>query len=229
MTEFTSLERNGDDGHHVELGPEALKLHNRVLQTQRDQSADEARIDDAIMRAEKEIARLEQRRLAPDQLVKETIAIRDRAILIIRDVRKNMQRRALVAKRMQDSLSDDLRRSSRFAISDSEDTNLRKHFIGLLDHTATSALTHHLLHALEAGNTACAELIRFEFQCRDDRHEFMSHFEAVVAKFSPNDPVEMRKRLANVGKAIENIDGRVTNLLQLIQLVRTPQEIDAVA
>jgi hypothetical protein len=223
MAEFISLEQNGYDGHHV--GPEALNWHKRIVQAQRDQSADEARIDDAIMRAEKEIARLEQRRLAPGQLHEETIAIRDRALLIVRDVRKNMQRRAVVAKRMQDRLSDELRQSSRFATSDAEDNNLRKHFIGLLDRTATSALTDHLWHAVEAGNTACAELIRFEFQCRSDRHEFLSHFEAVVAKLSANDPVEMRKRLANICKAIDKVDARVIKLLQRVQPVGTPQEI----
>jgi hypothetical protein len=214
VTEFASVEWKGHDGLHVGQGAQALNLYKIIDQTERDQSADGTRIDDAIVRAEKEIARLEQRQLAPEQLREETVAIRDRAVLITREMRKQMQRRALAAKRVQDRMSDIFRQRSRFAISDSEDKSLRKHFMGLLERTETSALIDHLCDAVEVGNTACAELIRFEFQCRDDRHEFRPRFEAIVAKLCPEDPVEMRKRLVNIYKAIEKVDTRIANLLQ---------------
>ena len=67
------------------------------------------------MRAEKEIARLEQRQLAPEQLREETLAICDRAVRVTREVREHMQRRALAAKRMQDRVNDIFRQRSRFA------------------------------------------------------------------------------------------------------------------
>ena len=86
--------------------------------------------------------------------------------------------------------------------------------MGLLERVETSALIDHLCDAVEVGNTACAELIRFEFQCRDDRHEFRSRFEAIVAKLCPEDPVEMRKRLVTIYKAIEKVDARIASLLQ---------------
>src|SRR6516162_268078 len=190
VTEFASAEWNGHNGRHVEQGAEALNLCKIIDQTERDQSADRTRIDDAIVRAEKEIARLEQRQLAPEQLREETLAIRDRVVLITREVRKHMQRRALAAKRVQDRVNGIFRQRSRFAISDSEDKSLRKHFMGLLERAETSALIDHLCDAVEVGNTACAELIRFEFQCRHDRHEFRPRFEAIVAKLCPEDPVE---------------------------------------
>ena len=214
MTEFASAEWNGHNGLHVEQGAEALNLCKIIDQTERDQSADRTRIDDAIVRAEKEIARLEQRQLAPEQLREETLAIRDRAVLVTREVREHMQIRALAAKRMQDRVNDIFRQRSRFAISDSEDKSLRKHFMGLLERAETSALIDHLCDAVEVGNTACAELIRFEFQCRDDRHEFRSRFEAIVAKLCPEVPVEMHKRLVSIYKAIEKVDARIANLLQ---------------
>ena len=214
MTEFASAEWNGHNGLHVEQGAEALNLCKIIDQTERDQSADRTRIDDAIVRAEKEIARLEQRQLAPEQLREETLAICDRAVLVTREVREHMQRRALAAKRMQDRVNDIFRQRSSFAISDSEDKSLRKHFMGLLERAETSALIDHLCDAVEVGNTACAELIRFEFQCRDDRHEFRSMFEAIVAKLCSEDPVEMRKRLVNIYKAIKKVDARIANLLQ---------------
>src|SRR6516165_5959994 len=91
MTEFASAEWNGHDGLHVEQVAEALNLCKIIDQTERDQSADGTRIDDAIVRAKKEIARLEQRQLAPEQLREETLAIRDRAVLVTREVREHMQ------------------------------------------------------------------------------------------------------------------------------------------
>jgi hypothetical protein len=39
-------------------------------------------------------------------------------------------------------------------------------------------------------------------------------FEAIVAKLCSEDPVEMRKRLVNIYKAIEKVDARIANLLQ---------------
>ena len=46
----------------------------------------------------------------PEELQKAIITIRDRAILTIRDVRKNMLRRTIAAKNMQESVGDDLLR-----------------------------------------------------------------------------------------------------------------------
>ena len=73
-------------------------------------------------------------------------------------------------------------------------------------------------------NFACAELIRFEFRCREDQDEFKTDFESIVQKFSRDDPVEMRKRLANVCKATERVDARVTGLLQTLCVVRFPEQ-----
>jgi hypothetical protein len=204
--------------------PEASNLYNSIIQTERDQKADEARIDDAIMNAENEITSLEQRQLASEELHDRITAVRDKAVLIIRDVRKNMQRRTLAAERIQKRLSDALRQHSRFARDDSADESLRAHFFQLMERTPTFALVEHLRDALEVGNTACAELIRFEFRCRDDRHEFMTPFEATLADVASNDPVEMRKRLANIWKAAVKVDVRVTALLKRVEPVRHNQE-----
>jgi hypothetical protein len=206
--------------------PEALNLHKRILQTERDQVADEVRIDDAITRAENEIARLQQRQLAFEQL--QAAIIRDRTILIVRDVRKNMQRRSLAAKRMEECLNDDfLRQRSRFARDNFEDEELRRKLLQLLQRTPTSGLIEHLHDAVEAGNFACAELIRFEFQCRDDRDEFRTGFEAMVEKLSRYDPVEMCKRLTNIEKATERVDARITLLQRAVR--SSGQNMSAVA
>jgi hypothetical protein len=225
MNEFLSLNQNcHDQSWAFEQVPDALNLHKRILQTERDQIADEDRINDAITRAENDIARLQQRQLGSQQLQADIITIRDRAVLIVRDVRKNMQRRSLDAECMQDCLNDDfLRRRSRFSRDDFEDETLRRRLFQLLERAPTSSLIGHLRDAVEVGEFACAELIRFEFWCREDQDEFRADFESIVEKLSPNDPVEMRKRLANICKATERVDAKVTELLQEVRLVRPPE------
>jgi len=206
------------------IGEEATGLSalmKRIVQLERDQKADEDRIDAAIRKAESEIARLEQRHLGPEEFQKAIITIRDRAILIIRDVRQNMVKRTIDAKNMQKSVDDDfLRQRSRFAADDLVDANLRTRFFELLESTPTFVLIHHLLKAIEIGNTAYAESIRFEFQCRDDRHKYTASFEMVLAKIGLHDPVEMRKRLMNICDAAEKVDTRVTDLLRRTTLGR---------
>jgi len=66
----------------------------KILQAERDQVADYARVNDAITSAETEIAALKKRNFGPDEMRIAIVTIRDRAILTIRDVRKNMARRA---------------------------------------------------------------------------------------------------------------------------------------
>ena len=202
---------------------EEYDLLRRILQAEREQKADEARIDDAITKAESKIAALNQRLLAPEDMQRALIAIRDMTILIVRDVRKNMQTRDNVAKTVQETLSDDyLRQRSRFAKDDIEDKNLRTRFVELLKRTPTYVLIDHFRDALKVGNTACAESIQFEFKCRDDRHKYAATFKAIVTNLSPCDPVEMRKRLSNIRNSADKVDARITNLLQR---VGSPQDV----
>jgi hypothetical protein len=221
MSELVALSRKSPDRHYAVKAGEALSVLKRIVQTERDQKADEDRIDAAITRAETEIAALEQRSLAPEEFDRAITAVRDRAVLIIRDVRKNMRKRTVAAKNTQETLSDDfLRRGSRFAKDDLEDANLRTRFFKLLERTPTFALIDHLQDAVEADNIACAESIRFEFQCRDDRHEYMASFERIVAKLALHDPIAMRKRLTNICNAAEKIDERIADLLQRVRSAR---------
>jgi hypothetical protein len=219
MNELASVESScSADNHAAE--PIPRNLYKTIVQTEIDQRADAIRIGDSILQAESEIAKLEQRRLTLQEFHDAMIAICDRAVLIIDDVRQNMQRRALVATSMQDYLSDEfLRQRSRFARDDVEDEKLRSRLCGLLRRTPTVALSGHLWAAMEAGDFASAELIRFEFQCREDRRDFMAPFETVVVKLSLNDPAAVRERIANIWKAIEKVDSRVADFFKRVQSV----------
>jgi hypothetical protein len=218
MSELVALSRKAADMYYAEKAGMALTVLKRIVQTERDQKADEDRIDAAIARAGTEIASLEQRHLAPEELQRAITAIRDRVVLITRDVRKNMYKRTIAAKDMQECLSDDfLRQCSRFAKDDLEDAKLRTQFFELLARSPTFALIHHLEDAIEFGHVAWVENIRFEFRCRDDRFEYTANFEAILATIALHDPVEMRKRIANIRNATEKVDARVTDLLHRAQ------------
>jgi hypothetical protein len=187
----------------------------RVVQLERDQSADEGRIYAALRRAEAEIASLEQRDLAPEVLRTALAAIRDKAVLMIQDVRKNMHNRILAARKLQETVGPAfLVQHTRFASDHAEEAALRTRFFKLLQRTPTSALLGYLKDALESGNFACAESIRFEFTCRDDRDLYSSEFEAIRRKYRDADPVEMQIRLITIASIAANVDKRVSDLLQ---------------
>jgi hypothetical protein len=70
----------------------------KVLQIERHQVADYARVDYAITKAEDEIAALEELWLRPNELRRETSVVHDRTVLAVREVRNNMAKRAITAR-----------------------------------------------------------------------------------------------------------------------------------
>jgi hypothetical protein len=216
---------NRPNDHHKTLSA----LHLKILQTEQDQSADAARIDDRITSAEKEIIRLEKRQLGFEERQKTIVNIRDSAVLSIRDVRKNMQQRAVKTAEIQNWLEEYLRKCSRFSEDDDEDAHFRARLLELLAHAETSALPDHLLEASQAGHLACVELIRFEFGTREDRHAFMAHFEAITGQIRHHDPVEMHQRLTNICKAIKNADARIADLIARSQMARPVDRPESIA
>jgi len=97
----------------------------KVLEIERRQLADCARVDYAITKGEDEIAALEELCLGPNELRREASVVRDRTVLAVREVRNNMAKRAITAKNMQGSLIESLRQRSRFAAVDTVDASLR--------------------------------------------------------------------------------------------------------
>jgi hypothetical protein len=192
-------------------------LMKRLIQLESDQKADEARIDAAIRKAESEITALGQRQLVPEALWNALWAIRDKTVLMTRDVRRNMHRRTIAAKQLQKSLPPGfLCQSTRFAAEDVLDAALRTQFFNLLQRTPTAALLDHLKDAIETGNSACAESIRFEFRCRADRHLYSASFEVIEAPFRDEDPTGVEIRLTTIANAAATVDKKVTDLLQRV-------------
>lgn len=204
---------------YPEVMREAANLLPRIVEAERDQNKDEARINDVVANSEREIAALDRRHLGPEERRTATVAIRDKAALLVRDVRRNMLKRAIAAKRMQEALGNDfLTRCSRFAEDDEADRDLRSHFFKLVEGVPTSSLVEHYRAAVEANNLACAEVIRFEFRCRGDREKYVGTFEALFRKAAGQDPVAIRTRLTSICRSIERVDGSLTHVLRAARM-----------
>jgi hypothetical protein len=186
----------------------------KVLEIERHQLADYARVDYAITKGEDEIATLEERSLEPNELRRETAVVRDRTVLAVREVRNNMARRAITAKNMQGSLVESLRQRSRFAVTDTVDASLRARCFASLECIPTLTLICHFIDAMKAGDVARAECIRFEFQTREDQHEYVVTSRAIFAQFAPSEPAEILKRIAKICRAAEMADARVIDLFR---------------
>jgi hypothetical protein len=119
----------------------------KVLEIERHQLADYARVDYAITKGEDEVAALEELCLEPNELRREASVVRDRTVLAVREVRNNMAKRAITAKNMQRSLVESLRQRSRFAVVDTVDASLRARCFANLECIPTLTLVCHFIDA----------------------------------------------------------------------------------
>jgi hypothetical protein len=186
----------------------------KVLEIERQQVADYARVDYAVTKGEDEVAALEELSLRPNELQRESSAVRDRTVLAVREVRNNMAKRAITAKKMQGSLVESLRQRSRFAVVDTVDASLRARCFASLKCIPTLTLICHFIDAIKAGDFARAESIRFEFQTREDRHEYVVTSRAIFAQFAPSEPADILKCIAKIRRAAEMADARIIDLFR---------------
>src|SRR5262245_25191045 len=184
----------------------------KVLEIERRQLADYARVDYAITKGEDEIAALEELWLGPNELRRESLVVRDRTVLAVREVRNNMAKRAITAKKMKGSVLESLRQRSRFAVVDTVDASLRARCFASLECMPTLTLICHFIDAMKADDFAHAECVRFEFLTREDRHEYSVTSRAIFAQFSPSEPADILKRIAKICRAAEMADARVVDL-----------------
>src|SRR5215470_1345511 len=186
----------------------------KVLEIERHQLADYARVDYAITKGEDEIAALEELCLGPNELRREASVVRDRTVLAVRDVRNNMAKRALTAKNMRGSVVESLRQRSRFAAVDTVDASLRARCFASLECVPTLTLICHFIDAIKAGDLAPAECIRFEFHTREDRYEYVVTSSATFTRFAPCEPADILKRFTKICRAAEMADARVVDLFR---------------
>ncbi len=184
-------------------------MHHNVPQLEREQQADLARIEKAITQADAALTSLSARQLSPDRLRKELDEIRDRIVLVVRDVRKNIAKRAAAARTMQESLTKTLRRSSRFAENGITDAKLRANLFTMLESTPTFALLDLFTEAMMVGDIARAESIRFEFYTREDAHLYAGTSQSLFSKLPPCDPAKILQQIDNLGRLADVADKRI--------------------
>src|SRR6516164_6216077 len=186
----------------------------KVLEIERHQLADYARVDYAITKGEDDVAALEELCLGPNELRREASVVRDRTVLAVREVRNNMAKRAITAKSMQGPLVESLRQRSRFAVVDTVNASLRARCFASLECIPTLTLICHFIDAMRAGDFARSESIRFELLTREDGHEYVATSRAIFAPYAPSESADILKRIAKICRAAEMADARVIDLFR---------------
>ena len=182
-----------------------LKDVIEVERAERDQDADCARIDAAVRLAEQNIAALEGRQLDADEMRKKWSAIRDRTILIIRDVRHNIVRRANEAKETEKWMIEKLLREK------IDGRDLREFSAGLQE-VPTKGLLDYLHYLIEVDDLARIQCVRVVFAARHDRQQYNVAFDKMLAQFTFAPCEELRARLARIRHSAGQVDASVAAL-----------------
>ena len=176
-----------------------------IIDAERDQDADCARIDAAIHLAERDIATLESRQLDSDEARKGWFAIRDRTILAIRDVRRNVIKRANEAKETERWMIEKFFRER-------ANGNPLHEFSVTLQDIPTKGLLDYLCYLIRVGDPARVQCVRVAFKARLDHHRYYVTFDRMLAGFAFAESGDMRERLARICRSAEKADARVVDL-----------------
>jgi hypothetical protein len=182
-----------------------LKDGVKVERAARDQDADWARIDAAIDLAGQGIAALQTRPLHPDEARKEWFAIRDRTMFAVRDVRRNMIRRATEAKDAQMWVVEKFFREK-------ANRNPLHEFAATLQDTPTKGLLDYLCYLVRVGDRDRVQCIRAVFKARIDSYRNNVTFERMLVGFAFADFAELGERFARICHLAEKADARVADL-----------------
>jgi CHAT domain-containing protein len=180
-----------------------LKDATEAKGAERDQDADCARIDAATAMAEQEIAALEGQHLDPHEIRRS--AIRDRTILAIRDVRRNIANRARDAKETETSIIEKLLRQE-------SDGRILREFSATLQEVPTKALLDYLGYLIEIGDLARIQSVCAVFAGRDDRQRYKVAFDSILSQFAFAECGALAGRLARIYRSAEKADAKVAAL-----------------
>jgi hypothetical protein len=167
---------------------------------ERKQEADCALIDAAVRLAEKKIAFFEGRQLDPDELRKKWCAIRDRTILVVRDVRRNIVRRANEAKETERWIIEKWFREK-------SDDSVLSELSSTLEQVPTKGLLAYLPYLIEVGDLARIQCVCMVFATRHDHQQYKVSFDKVLTQFVLNHCGVMGERLARILHSAGQVDG----------------------
>ena len=171
-------------------------------QAEREQEADCARIEAAVRLAETAIAAL----AGSDEAHKRQCELRDRTILTVADVRRNIVRRAEQAKETRKELIETF--FQRSAPSQSTDD-----YSAMLHDIPTSALVDHLQYLLRTAELARVRGVCHAFQNRADRHRYIAAFDEILGQCALADSGDgLAQRLARICRLADETDAKLTAL-----------------
>jgi hypothetical protein len=175
---------------------------------EQDQDADCARIDAVIGLAKQDIAALRGQQVDPDELREKWSAIRDRTILAIRDVRRNVVERANEAREtttwMIEKVEQTLRAES--------DPRVIREFSAELREVPTEALLDYLRYLIKFGDVARIQSVRDVFAARADHHRYNASFERTLAQFALPKFGDLGERLVRICRSAEETDATLADL-----------------
>jgi hypothetical protein len=182
-----------------------LKNVLEAERAERNQEADCALIDAAVRLAENEIAFLEGRQLGPDELRKKWCAIRDRTIFVVRDVRRNIVRRANEAKETEKWIIE------RWLREKSDDRVLSE-FSSTLDQVPTKGLLDYLPSLIELGDLARIQCVCMVFAARRDCQEYKVIFDRMLRQFVLTQCGDLGERLVRILRSAGEADAKIADL-----------------
>jgi hypothetical protein len=172
---------------------------------ERDQDVDSARIDAAIDLAGQEIAALQTRQLDPDEARKQWFAICDHTILAVRDVRRDIMRRANEAKETQTGMIEKF-------FSEKANGDSLHEFSATLQDIPTKGLLDYLCYLTRVGDPARVQCIRVAFKARVDSYRYNCTFDRMLTGFAFADSAELGNRLGRICHLAERADARIADL-----------------
>jgi hypothetical protein len=191
---------------HTEMGVVfMLKDAIEAQRAERDQDADCARIDAAIVLSEQDIAALEDRQLDPDEMRKQWSAIRDRTILAIRDLVHHVAKRAAEAKATEVWMIQKLAREE-------TDGMVMGEFSVVLKEVPTRKLVDYLRYLVQIGDRPRIQSVRMVFAARADHQAYDVTFGKMLTQFALAEYGDLGERLARICRLAEKADARIANL-----------------
>jgi hypothetical protein len=154
-----------------------------IIEAERDQDADCTRIGAVVRLAEQDIAVLKSGQLNPNEARKKWSAIRDQTILAVRDIRRNVVKRADEAKETHREIIEAFFRD-RGAHPEDNKSRPRPEYSAILQEIPTKGLLDHLRYLIQVGDFVRAQSVRAAFELRKDRYRYALAFEKILAQLA---------------------------------------------
>jgi hypothetical protein len=172
-----------------------------IVQTEREQEADCERIDAAVRLAGAAIAAL----AGSDEVHQRRCAIRDRIILSVADVRRNIRRRAEGAKKTRKELIETF-------FLEGATNQSRLDYSVVLHDMPTNELMYHLQYLNRTRELDRVHGVYHAFQNRADRHPYIGAFDEIAEGALADSGPELAKRLAKICRLADETDAKLADL-----------------